>query len=281
MYDKIEKRLAEYEKRSPVTSDEELLEALSAIVSDERKKRRRCDLDLVNEATELSLSVKGYDVDKIKERGREIARRETAKLKEEKPAKTFRPTRLFILIPAVAFLVAMLAFSASSSSMGDYVFNASEINDHEPGVWYQRGENSEYIIAKDYINDIKSVEELEAIVNNPDVIMPYGITELFPMNEISYSDFVIFKSILIQPGSLMHPNIDIKIGQSFQVELETKKIGMFDVCIGGYDDPRGYTYAADFQFRGSIYQIRTLSELDMYAILDCFIRNCRVQMADS
>lgn len=276
MNEKLDKKLAAYEKKRRITNDGELLEALERIIDREtRRPPRKMDTELIAECTKLALTLRGADPAELAKEGAEASRRAAREALEEyrrkndkETSRTPSPRRLFILIPAIALLVAMMTVVASSSE--GHMFTKSEIENMEPGKVYEI-DGDDVIIAKDGRNDIKTLEELESIIDDPNVILPFGIEDRYPITYISSGDYVKYKEIYLrfteQPSDT---GIWIKVGETWQNERSTVKVGIFDVHLGQYDD----VYCADFQYKDSSYTIRVNSEQQLYYIIERFEEQC-------
>ena len=272
MNEKLDKKLAAYEKKRRITNDGELLDALERIIDREtRRPPRKMDTELIAECTKLALTLRGADPDELAKEGAEASRRAAREALEEyrgkHPEETSRtpsPRRLFILIPAIALLVAMMTFAVSSSSMGDHLLTKYDIMNREPGVWFEKGD-SDVIIAKDAVLGIESLDDLAELIDDPNLLLPYALDSSYIITDIEFTDFAVFQSVsMIIRDTYGDSSIDIYIGEEFQTDVETIKIGKYDVHLTEYD---GY-YQAEFCSQHTYYRIKTYSpELRILLIL--------------
>ncbi len=202
MNEKLDKKLAAYEKKRRITNDGELLEALERIIDREtRRPPRKMDTELIAECTKLALTLRGADPAELAKEGAEASRRAAREALEEyrrkndkETSRTPSPRRLFILIPAIALLVAMMTFAVSSSSMGDHLLTKYDIMNREPGVWFEKGD-SDVIIAKDAVLGIESLDDLAELIDDPNLLLPYALDSSYIITDIEFTDFAVFQSV--------------------------------------------------------------------------------------
>ena len=122
MNSKLEEKLIEYEKKSPITDERELLQAVKAVLEVESKKTEK-DTDLIDEAVDMILKLCGADTDRLALDADDLtaeilnrSRRDAEIIKYRRP-KVKKHKRIILAAAAALFAVtaAMSIYAAYNS----------------------------------------------------------------------------------------------------------------------------------------------------------------------
>ena len=109
MASKLELRLSEYEEQRPVTNDEELMTAIADIIeAEESLPETERDFELLEEAIDAYISLKGADIDELEARAAEIG---TAHLETVGKNNSVISLRLRYFLPVAALFTLILVGS--------------------------------------------------------------------------------------------------------------------------------------------------------------------------
>lgn len=278
MRDKLKRALEKYEKRRPIATDEELTCAVEQIIEKERsKKLRRRDSTLIDEAISFLFELRGLDTEAIDEAGEE-ANRAAMERAIEKVDETSRPTRLWkrFLVP-VAILLSVII--ATSVAIGYEVYedplkSFNETKELTQGITEKglhiNGNGFEVLSGKPVKVDIKTLDELTEVVEETNIYLPYSLEDDFEIRNINYNDYGEFKHLFFDLYDEYGKNhFSVETRETWQIELETKRIGNFDVNLVIYkDDNRKDVFSAGFQYGGYTYQIDAYSVWSLGKILN-------------
>ena len=195
----LERALAACEAKTPITNDADLLAALDFIIEKEEKKRyKKRNYDLLNEAISAKLTVMGYDVERLGKRGEEIARSAlaAARAEEESAEEESAEKHPFIprlrliarAVPVAVLLIILLVVSTGAAK--GFFLTKYQIETMEPGKVYDI-DGSEVIISKDVKFGIKTLDDLAKLIDDPDVLLPYGLDSSYTITYIDFADYVL------------------------------------------------------------------------------------------
>jgi|GEM_PF-2269982 len=287
MYSKIEKKVAEYEKKHPIKSDEELEAAIEGIIKKEESRRAsKRDYDLIEEAETFLYSLRGNDPDALDERA-ETAAREAASDALERYEKenitVSRPGgikwRRVIPVAVAVVLLSSLIVSASFAFVlppepfvidDDY---KQAFNGMEPGSHYVSQDGSFEIYAGSPVAmDIKTLDELAALIDYPGVYLPMALDEKYEVNGINYTDYGSFYSITfgITDDKGVKSSFTVETRETWRIELETVKVGEFDMYLCNYIPPEDpvVRYQSEFEHLGYSYTISSFSPWSLFDIIE-------------
>lgn len=266
---KLETRLLEYEKNRQISSDSEFVAALEAIIAEESKKRSsRRDFELLEEAVSILTSLQTPNVDALEAHAAEVTKAAvyTATREEE---KHYIPMRRLIPIAAAVLL---LAAGMVTSYALDYFKNTNwlaedaieDIKRMESGKVYIR-DGSDVIVSKEIYSDIDSLEKLSKTINIPDLLLPVGLSDKYYIDDICVDDLGIGQVVEFTiNGENEKAEFVAETNSSWQVDIKKTPIAGFEVFISEFD---GY-YQGEFEFKNTIYNIRTSSEKELYKIIE-------------
>lgn len=270
MSSKLEDRLLQYEKSTPISNDEELLHAIKCIINEEESVPiEKRDLELVEEAIKATFSLKKIDIavlnkhaDKLKEKYVSEARFDnTSKVKKEK----IKSVNLKWFIPIAAIISILTASTLVAYAFGyDFVsITKSAYVQFKEKIFYRYG-NSDIIITDDYTK-YQSLEMLSNDDKYSNVLLPFELPDNFTVTEIIAQDFGEYTSIdikLLCNGVLQQ--IDIETPTSFNFSnRETIRINGFDVYCCEYDN----IFQGELLYEGSIYTISASSYNNLEIII--------------
>ena len=264
----LERALAACEAQMPITNDADLLAALDFIIEKEEKKRNKWrNYDLLNEAISAKLTVLGYDVERLGKRGEEIARAAlaAARAEEESAEKRSSIPRLRLMaraVPVAVLLIILLVVSTGAAK--GFFLTKYQIETMEPGKVYDI-DGSEVIISKDVKFGIKTLDDLAKLIDDPDVLLPYGLDSSYTITYMDFADYVLYKESIIKLSDNSGESVvHIQIGKQWEVELDTERIGIFNVHLSHYDD----IYQGEFEYADSMYLIKAESQEKLYYIIE-------------
>ncbi|MCI9449407.1 MAG: hypothetical protein HFE30_04050 [Clostridiales bacterium] len=246
MNDKLEKKLLQYEKSAPISNDDELIKAIENIInSEESLPYEERDFDLVEEAIDTVLSLKGIDIRSLEEctdnlTDDYVCRMDAKKIKSIKKS-TFKSIKLRWIIP-VAALLSLLAITA-----GAYVFGYNLIDMTKEAIMqlvektsYKEGDH-EFIITKDY-KEYNSLSDYLKNEKTSNLLLPYDLPENCNIKNIcveEYGDYqAITLKLTISDEDFEHSLIieTPYIGENNLNQELQQEIGNYHVNYSQYDD---------------------------------------------
>lgn len=161
MSTKLEMRLAEYEKHTPITTDEELVRAIRAILEEEDAlPSSKRDLDLIEEATEAYTSLVCEDEKELECRAEEIASRHLSKVSTfENEVLSPRLLKLKRFLPVAALVSLLIVGAIVTSAVRNTMFD-DKSRDLEESL----AERADISSTGEYVE----FESLEALIQSKD-----------------------------------------------------------------------------------------------------------------
>ncbi len=236
MESKLEQKLLKYENGTPL-SDSELIEIIEDIIEiEEALPVDQRDFDLIEEAIDAVLTLKGADMEYLELRAEYISEKRINALASEgrRPASTYKKTlKLAKLIPiAAAFVLIISSLVVSASNVSFF----SDIYGYIKNKIYPISEIT--TVGELYTYD--TIEELSAQYSDYVPLLPYKLPEGFSVKDISVQVTYVetsknnFKNIvdinvkMLSNGSQQKLSITNDIDDNFIRQGKTK-IGEHDV----------------------------------------------------
>lgn len=259
MSSKLEEKLTLYEKSVPVTNDEELISAVEAILnSEESLPYDQRDYDLIEEATEVVLSLQGVDINQLKQDAKAI-RTKAIPSKERKIHFGFK---WFVPLVAMISLFSIMAIGVTGW-LENYHF--TDYKNLEEKTLYT-DEDSDFIMTNDYIHYYSFDEFLtDDIVN--EILLPYAMFDEMAVNTIlvaDYGEYISVKLIVNMDGDEQIISVETPRYHGYDFGSLTTPIGNFQVWVIEYDG----MYSANFEHEGDLYSFNVTS----YEILENLIK---------
>lgn len=259
MYGKLEEALAEYEKKRPIKNDDDLLAALDRVIDKETKKRRgKMDCDLIKEAVDFSLTVRGYDLEKIDGRAKEIARRVLAEYRAPDKVKGTGYKRI-LAVAAVAAVAAAASVAVIANEEGtSNAFTKEQIESFEEGT----------------VNNLEGVDVLvgsaiDGVDRAEDLPVALGCDILLPSPEnggivgVTAVDYTLYREAEIIFGEDGKSRMLIKTATSLPDDLEFEEAFGLRVHFSSYSNK----YQGEFDFNNCSYRILAPSKEKLLDII--------------
>ena len=267
MTTKLETALEKYAESHPAKSDADILAAVRAIIAAETAKcAKERDADLLDEAidAELMLTYPGYDgIDvKCEELKRAVLGRISEAADDEKPVRRFIHARW--LIPA-AVILAALAATVTAAVTGmlkkplefnkemEEMHNELEVGKTIHGDGWDMTKGDDLLIK----NNIKTLDDLAEQIDTPRFLLPYGLVDKYQVKIEMVEDYITYKAVVISLilEDKTSSTFYFETRNNWNVELETERIGKFDINVGSYELNGEIRYCAAFQYEGCDYYI--------------------------
>lgn len=270
---KLETKLLQYEKSTPISTDDELIEAIESIISNEESvPMEDRDFDLIDEAVDAILSLKKVDIDQLEDSAEKITDRyfdeiqtQRVELVEKNKAKTVRLKRL---IPIAAIISLLTITTAVAYAFGyDLISMTKEAYlQLVEKVCYKQG-NNELIITND-VNEYSSLSDFVDDGDYSSLILPYNLSEDYNIDNVYVEDYGTYKSIalFISNDGITH---EITILTPYTSDYSTSNreshvIGNYDVYYSQYDDK----HQGEFVEEGNYYAITSSSYEQLKIIIE-------------
>ncbi len=273
MSSKLENRLIQYEKSTPISNDEELIKAIETIIGEEETlPYEDRDFDLIEEAVDAVLSLKGVDIGLLEECAEEITDVYFNEMQDDeanivKKSKT-KSVRLKWLIPIAAIVSTLIAGAMVAYAFGFDLIEMTkkayaQLVEKET---YEEGDH-ELIIT----SDCKKYRSVPEFLENEEVdalLLPYDLPEEFSIDSIQISDYGEYAEIsLLISNEESDTNIIIKTPETDIISdnEETKfVIGNYHVNYYQYDGK----HQADFVYEGNHYILISSSYNSLEKIIE-------------
>ena len=121
MSSKLETKLLQYEKSTPISNDDELIEAIESIISNEESVPiEERDFDLIDEAVDAILSLKKVDIEQLEDSAEKITDRYFDEIQTQRGelVKKTKTVRLKWLIPIAAIISLLTIITVVSYAFG-------------------------------------------------------------------------------------------------------------------------------------------------------------------
>lgn len=259
MSSKLEEKLTLYEKSVPVTNDEELISAVEAILdSEEALPHEQRDYDLIEEATEVVLSLQGVDIDQLKLDAK-VVREKAVPQKKKKIHIGFK-----WLVPLVA-MISLLSIMTIGVTGWLENYHFTDYKNLEEKTLYT-DEDSDFIMTSDYIYYYSFDEFLKDDVVK-EVLLPHAMFDKMTVNSILVADYGEYISVDLKvnmDGKEQKISVETPRKPGYDFSSLTTPIGNFQVWVVEYDG----MYSANFEHEGSLYTFNVTS----YEILENLIK---------
>ena len=272
MSSKLENKLMQYENNTPISNDNELIQAIKSIISNEEAlPYDKRDFDLIEEAVEAVLTLQDVDIEQLEECAEEItdayfneAQDDEANLVKKSKNK---PVKLKWIIPIAAILSILVAGTIAAYALGyDLIEMTKKAYSQlvEKESW-KEGDH-ELIIT----SDRKEYSSLSAFLENEEVgalLLPYDLPEEFSIDSIQMSDYGEYKQIVFAfIGEESAHSIIITtpyIGENNNIESENI-IGNYHVSCCQYDDK----HQGEFLYENNQYVVVSSSYDNLKIIIE-------------
>ena len=273
MSSKLETKLLQYEKSTPISNDDELIEAIEKIISNEESVPiEERDFDLIDEAVEAILSLKKVDIEQLEDSAEKITDRyfneiQTQRVNFVKKNK-IKSVRLKWLIPIAAIISLLTVTTAVAYAFGFDIISMTKeaYTQLVEKVFYKQG-NDDLIIT----NDIQEYDSLFDFMNNEDystLILPHNLSEEYKIESVYVEDYGTYKSIalFINCHQTSH---EVTILTPFDsnydtLNRETQFIGNYEVIYSQYDGK----HQGEFIYEGNYYVITSSSYEQLKIIIE-------------
>lgn len=270
MHSKLEEKLMQYEKNIPVTDKQELLNAVEVILKEEEsKKPDKQDIDLIDEAVDIILTLKGIDSEELENEADVLTDRILNEAHDKVASGAVKPRkpRLKWLIPVAAVLSVIISVNVVAYAMGYDLLSmtSAAYKRLKEMIWYSNDDNS--IIITDDNRVYKDVEEMIEKESFENLLWPSQTDEIKSDGNIEVnnydSELVIFCRFNMAGNSIEY---SVTMPSRYPMtDLDLMKIGKYDVALYDYDNK----HQADMIYKGNGYTITVQNKED----LEYFIKN--------
>lgn len=272
MSSKLENRLMQYEKSTPISNDNELIQAIKSIISNEEAlPYDKRDFDLIEEAVEAVLTLQGVDIEPLEERAEEITDAYFNEMQDDEAnivrKSKNKSVKLKWIIPVAAIVSTLVAGAMVAYAFGFDLIEMTkkayaQLVEKET---YEEGEH-ELIIT----SDCKEYHSFLEFLENEEVdalLLPYDLPEEFSIDSIQMSDYGEYKQIVFSfIGEESAHSIIIRtpyIGENNNIESENI-IGNYHVSCCQYDDK----HQGEFLYENNQYVVVSSSYDNLKIIIE-------------
>lgn len=273
MNSKLEKKLRQYEKSTPITNDHELMGVLEYIIAEENKKSANDrDYDIIDEAIDAVLTLRGDNVEALEAHAAECTGKYIGKVKKTtaqiSPKTLFSTVKIKRLIPIVAVLTVIFMTTIVSYTSG-YDWFTDAFN----RVKHTFDENERALSAGDYY-EFSSIEELSSISEYEGLLLPSKLPEGFSYKRISaqkarakvekntFIDYTVVSIITTKENSWQEVSVKSS-AVSDTVEGELARIGGFNLIY--YRE--GNRHCGTFESDGYTYTVSAATLVELNRLL--------------
>lgn len=263
----------QYEKNTPIENKQELLQAVELILKEEEsKKTNKRDIDLIDEAVDIILTLNGIETEKLEHEANVL----TDKILNDAHNKAFsldlkktKKVRTKWLIPVAAILSLILSINVLAYAMGyDVLSMTSEaFKQLKERIWYSNNDKS--IIITDDNRVYKDVEEMIEKESFESLLWPTQIDGLKPNGDIKVTNYDNELEIFCKfdkSGKTIEYSVTMPSSYPI-VDLDLIKIGQYEVAVYDYEDK----YQADMIYNENGYSIIAQDK----EVLEYFIKNLK------
>lgn len=271
MNTKLENKLLQYEKSTPISNDEELIKAIESIIRDEESvPPEERDFDLIDEAVDALLSLRKVDIEQLEECAEKITDKclyevQTKDVDDVKKIKR-KSVRLKWIIPIAALLSLLIVGSMVAYAFGfDVISMTKEAFTQLAEKVNYKNDNKELIITEDF-QTFNSIQQLLDSDDYSNLLLTSELDQNYHVEFIEVNDFGSYKDIIVRmesDGDTYKIYIDTPGTRDFP-NLQPQKIGKFDVYISEYDD----VHQGEFVYNGGLYTIVTSSYENLKKIIE-------------
>lgn len=273
---KLEDKLSLYEKSSPINNDRELIDVLEDIIDKENARpAAERDFDLIDEAVEMLLTLKGTDVASLDSIAEKLSEHYVEEIKAEaftSKNRKINAKRLFKIIPIAAVIALFVSTSLAAGAAGYDFF----------------GEALDWIKAKIYgsgdvgtvgsFNEYDTLEELASAAEYSYALLPTELPEGYTVTKItaqtSYVEeskdrFRVYRMIdvrMLYDGKLQTLSIE-DAAESNTPAGSTEQIGSYSVSVMSSVD----RCTGSFIHEGNVYTF-TASSRDNLESMICSLK---------
>ena len=260
MSSKLENKLLQYEKSTPISNDSELIKAIECIINtEEALPFEERDFDLIDEAVDVILSLKKVDIEQLENCAEKITDKhfdeiESANIDKVKKSN-HKSVRLRWLIPIAAIVSLLIVSTTVAYALGyDLISMTKEAYVQlVEKVFYKQGEK-DLIITED-VKEYESFEDLLKNEANSKLLVPTNLSGQYSIDRIYEEDYGDYKKITLHidiDGSTQKIKIKTQYSGTFNEQSEKfQKVGAFDILYTQYDG----VHQAEFLYEGDYYAI--------------------------
>ena len=272
MMSKLEQKLLKYDSGTPI-DDSELIEIIEKIIAEEESLPvEKRDFDLIEEAVDAVLSLKGVDLEYLDHRAEDVSEKRISEQKAEnrRPVSTRRKTlklaRLIPIAAAFVLIVSTLAVSASNPNIFSNVYSYIKNKIYPVSEITSVGEFYTY----------DTVMELSAAVGGEKFLLPHKLPDGFSVKDISvqisdvetskdnFKNSININVKLLHDSSQQKLSITSDIDDSFENGGKTK-IGDYDVYYRFTDN----THIGRFVHGENGYTVTASTYENLTAVIEC------------
>lgn len=271
MGSKLETKLLQYEKSTPISNDNELIEAIENIISNEESvPMEERDFDLIDEAVDAILSLKKVDIEQLEDCAEQVTDKyfneiQTQKSKTVKKSKS-KTVRLKWLIPIVAIISLLMVSTIVGYAFGyDFISMTKKAYIQLVEKVFYKNDNNELIVTDDF----QSFDTLNQFLTSGDysnLLLTNELAKNYHIENIEVNNFGSHKNITVRMESNgdTHELFVQTPGTADFSNLQTQKIGQLDVYVCEYDG----RHQGQFVFNGDLYTIVTSSYENLKKIIE-------------
>ena len=275
MSSKLETKLLQYEKSTPISNDDELIEAIESIISNEESVPiEERDFDLIDEAVDAILSLKKVDIEQLEDSAEKITDRYFDEIQTQRGelVKKTKTVRLKWLIPIAAIISLLTIITVVSYAFGYDLFSMTKEAYLQlmEKVCYKQG-NYELIITND-VNEYSSLSDFVDDGDYSSLILPYNLSNDYNIDNVYVEDYGTYKSIalFISNDGITH---EVTILTPYTSDYSTSNresqvIGNYDVYYSQYDDK----HQGEFVEEGNYYAIISSSYEQLKIIIESMVK---------
>lgn len=276
MISKLEARLAELEKTTPITNDEELICAIETIIQQEESRGFfERDLDLIDEAVKEILILRGVNTDKLEEdtvyttdKIKDTIRQKEQRSQAQSPKLRFK---LKWLVPIAAVIGILFTTTVGTAAL-EYNLWEDILSGIREKVFGP--ENIDMITTGEYY-EYTTVEEMARDKRYKDILLPTSLSDEFTIEKISVQvsvvednsqtitemksiDILICSNDWLQELNINSPNV------GYTLPDDTLRISRYDVWV--VEGTKYFT--GEFCYGGAVYKLRATSLKNLVAIIE-------------
>lgn len=267
MSSKLENKLLQYEKSAPISNDSELIKAIEYIISNEESLPfEERDYDLIEEAVDAVLSLRGVDVGQLEEHAEHVTDKcfdkiQTHMIKTVKKSKA-KSVKLKLLIPAAAALLVLAATFTSYALGVDLLSMTKEAYNKLVDKVFYKNESTDLIKTENFkeYDSLQSFMESETFSG---LLLPCDYKGDCTITFENYGSFV---NITLY---MEHDNTKdcIRIKSPDTIDFggkETVLIKNYEIYFSSYDD----IYQGEFSYKGNSYVITASSYDNLITVIE-------------
>ena len=202
MSSKLENRLMQYEKSTPISNDNELIQAIKSIINNEEAlPYDERDFNLIEEAVEAVLTLQGVNIERLEECAEEITDAYFNDMQDDEAnivkKSINKSVKLKWIIPIAVILSILAAGTIAAYAFG---FNLIEMTKKAYSQLveketYEEGDH-ELIITSD-CKEYDSFPEFLEKEKVDALLLPYDLPEAFSIDSFQMNDYGEYKQIVI------------------------------------------------------------------------------------